>query len=534
MLKKGTTPDRLKNKGIPQSFVNTFIGTFNTVYEESTDEGRAYRTAYTVMGKALRKAGYRRTDSKWKKKTATEELEHSEIRSQLRELLLDHYEYDPDISSYGLSSPTEIAERVRPWIVAVYSSRVVYERGADLWSVGYAVIEEDAELRGSPVQVKKEYVPIVTHESADGPEEIALVASKLVILEEDDENGARMIGVALVDEAISAHNRYYSKAFNDRCMAATNAYMAEGGTVTVYSRHGKAIPPPGQIHASNLPVGKLTKPLWRKGGEIWYEAFIAPTTEGKDVVVLLKTKVMTASSIRASTYRSRRRRVDGHDVEEMVDAIIVGIDLADVSGITGAGVRKVLEEAPLWTDEYTNGQQEVTDMKWTDITLAALLENRKDVLEEYAASVKTILADQNGDGDDDVTEEDPKKVVELTAQVTTLNEEKEALTTKLDAATQAIAQENLTMAIATASLSGVSQIISEELGKVVKKEADIAELLPEIRTSAIALLLNGTPDLAAPAKGQSRVAATTVVEEDLLTDDEELTEGQREILSLAR
>ena len=40
---KGTTPPRLADKGIPQKFIDTFIGVFNSVMEKETDEGKAYR-----------------------------------------------------------------------------------------------------------------------------------------------------------------------------------------------------------------------------------------------------------------------------------------------------------------------------------------------------------------------------------------------------------------------------------------------------------------------------------------------------------
>jgi len=522
---KGSVPDRLKGRGIPQNFVDQFIEVFNSIYNKSHDEGRAYRGAYSVMGKALRKAGYRRgDDGKWHKGTkeeqVSEELSHEEIREQLRELLLDHYEVD---MGFGNTVQPVQVERVRPYIEAVYVNSVVFQQAGELWAFKYAAIDE-VELSGEPVKVKKEYVPIEAHQSA-GAEEIALSTSPITVVEETDK-GARIRGVALVDEVISqhGHGRYYSKAFNDRCMAATNVFMAEGGTVTVYSRHGKAIPPEGQLSTS-LPVGKVAKPLWRKGNEVWYEAFIAPTTEGKDVIVLLKTEVMTASSIRAATYRSRKRKMDGRDVEEMIDAVIVGIDLADEAGIDGAGVREVLEEAPTWSDEYST--REVTDMEWKDIDLKSLLENRKDLLEEYAASLKDVLPAQ-----------DPKlagRVTELEAQVKTLTEEKGTLTVKLDAATVQSGQLQLGLKVVEAAQFGVSRIVAEELAKVVKEEADIAKLLPDIKTKAIALLLGNKPSDQVVGKGQ-----THIVEESAGTpagggiDGDALDEEKRTILSLSR
>jgi hypothetical protein len=49
----------LKGKGIPQHFVDIFIEVFNSVFDKTGDEGAAYRQAHGVLGKELRKAGYR-------------------------------------------------------------------------------------------------------------------------------------------------------------------------------------------------------------------------------------------------------------------------------------------------------------------------------------------------------------------------------------------------------------------------------------------------------------------------------------------
>lgn len=361
-----------------------------------------------------------------------------------------------------------------------------------------------------------------------GTEEIALSPEVVTVLEETDK-GARVRGVALVDEVISqrGHGRYYSRGFNDRCMAATNSFMEQGGTVTVYSRHGKAIPPSGQL-STNLPIGRVTKPLWRDGKEVWYEAFIAPTSEGKDVLILLQTEVMRASSIRASTYRSRMRKIEDREVEEMIDAVIVGIDLADEAGIAGAGVREVLEEAPVWSDEFIeeNQAQEGTDMDWKTIDLKGLLENRRDLLDEYAASLKEVLPTQ-----------DPAlaaKTEELQSQVTTLTASQEELTAKLDAATEQLAQWELKLKIAQAATFGVSRLVAEELAKVVKTEADIEAHLATVKATAIAQLLGTKPDDRATAKGITRVTEEAEPSETNRIDDASLTDDQQTVLSLAR
>ena len=65
---RGTVPDRLYGKGIPQKFVNQWIEVFNSVLDKTSDDGEAYKQAYGVMNKSLHKDGYRQgTDGKWHK-----------------------------------------------------------------------------------------------------------------------------------------------------------------------------------------------------------------------------------------------------------------------------------------------------------------------------------------------------------------------------------------------------------------------------------------------------------------------------------
>jgi len=74
-LRKGTTPRRLKGKGIPQKFMDQFIGVFNSVYKKTKSDKQAYTQAYGVMNKALYKAGYRKDkDGKWKKVESVEAI----------------------------------------------------------------------------------------------------------------------------------------------------------------------------------------------------------------------------------------------------------------------------------------------------------------------------------------------------------------------------------------------------------------------------------------------------------------------------
>lgn len=334
--------------------------------------------------------------------------------------------------------------------------------------------------------------------------------------------GLRVKGVALVDEAVSqgGTGRYYSTKFNDACKEATNAFMGSGGVVTMYSRHGRAIAPPGQL-PTGLPIGKVDRPLFREGNEVMYEAFIAPTTEGKDVITLIKTGVMLATSIRAASYRSRMRKMGDLEIEELLEAVIIGIDLTDEAGIEGAGIKEVLEEAPQWTDEEQSEEEE--EMVYEELTLKDLLERRKDLLDEYAASVKEALeAAATGDA--------PKALAELQKTHNAVLEEKEAALGKVAALEVEAAKLKLDLAIEAAAQIGVGKMVAEELRANVKAEADIASLLPAARDKALALVLASGREQVA-GKGVSRFAEGEGDEDE---DDEAdvLTEEQKTIISL--
>jgi hypothetical protein len=73
-------PDPLKDKGIPQKYANIFINVFNSVMDRGGDESSAYRQAYGVMIKELRKAGYRQgRDKKWHKSKTKESMTEADI-----------------------------------------------------------------------------------------------------------------------------------------------------------------------------------------------------------------------------------------------------------------------------------------------------------------------------------------------------------------------------------------------------------------------------------------------------------------------
>ena len=67
--KKGTMPTKLQGKGIPQRYANIWINVFNShIADHPDDEAGAFRRAYGVMSKELRKGGYRQdSGGSWKK-----------------------------------------------------------------------------------------------------------------------------------------------------------------------------------------------------------------------------------------------------------------------------------------------------------------------------------------------------------------------------------------------------------------------------------------------------------------------------------
>jgi hypothetical protein len=337
------------------------------------------------------------------------------------------------------------------------------------------------------------------------------------------DGGLRFRGVALVDEAISGNtgHRYYSKAFNDKCMEATNQYMADGHIVTIYSRHGKAIPKQGQL-PEHMPVGRVTKDLWREGRNVMYEGFIAPTAEGRDLATLIRSGVVKATSIRAIEMDSRKRKMGDQTVEEMLEGVIVGIDTADFPGIAGAGITELLEETPKFSDE------EVNDMEWGELTLEELVANRQDLLDEHVASVTEVLNQKVQDLEAQLVEAQKVTTEDLVPLA-----DKTALEVKVAEMLAELSTLRLEVAIEYAAQIGVGRKIVEELKSKVKIIEDIDKMLPNARSRALALVLSGVaPSPVTAARGVVHEEQVEV-NEDGTVDDDELTEEQRDIMRIA-
>ena len=69
------------------------------------------------------------------------------------------------------------------------------------------------------------------------------------------EGTMQFVGKALRDN-ILANRMILSKEFNDKLIANTNRVIAEGGRVTIYPRHGDAVPSPLGGLATGIPAGR--------------------------------------------------------------------------------------------------------------------------------------------------------------------------------------------------------------------------------------------------------------------------------------
>lgn len=295
----------------------------------------------------------------------------------------------------------------------------------------------------------------------------------------DISDGAMFVeGIALVDEAISSNGRYYSREFNDKAMEATLNYMKAGHTVTMYGSHGRAVPNAGSRWASGYPVGRIFT-LERRGDNIWYQAFIVPTTEGRDMQTLIKTGCMYASSIRTGIWTSESAVINGQAVDKMLSAVIQGIDLADEPGIEDAGIYRILEDNGTTEvqSESTENSTEEIEMDLSKLTLEEFLAARKDLADTITASAveaykvaNPVVEAKNPDLE--------KKLADATAAVDALNAKLESAELKVAAYEQ--------------STFGVSKTLAEAVIAKVTKVEDIAAFIAEEKPKAIDALLGAT------------------------------------------
>jgi hypothetical protein len=339
-------------------------------------------------------------------------------------------------------------------------------------------------------------------ESADGTREkkhgvlLEVPLESSFTIEEGEDGAYKFEGTALIDGVMSSNKRYYSQEFNDRALAMTKQYVENGGTVTIFSRHGQAVGSWLTGLPKGLPIGQVPD-LWREAGKIRYRGEIYPTREGRDAIMLLQKGVMRQTSVRALWYRSRLvKDGDTGDVhEEMVDAIIQGIDLAEEAGIEGAGIDKVFEEAPHWV--ALEEAETMSDLL-KGLTLDELKEGRADLFEEIAASVKAGLEEQ-GWGPAQDPEVDPEDHKNLQEERDSLKGEKETLETQ-------VAEGSLRIAILEASQMGASGPLAEALTEAVESADEIDEKLPTVKEEVLKEYLSSIGvEEAGSAEGRQRM-----------------------------
>jgi len=320
----------------------------------------------------------------------------------------------------------------------------------------------------------------------------------------------RVQGVALFDEVLSSNGAYYSKKFNDLCMATTNRHIEAGGVCTVFARHGDA---GGGFFApgTGLPVGRIES-LFREGADVCYVAAISATTRGKDVQRLIEDGVMLDTSVRIYDWEVEEAELpDGTSVQSMTKGILGGVDFAPTGpGILGAGVEVILEEGTQVVP-VTHNIEEEDDMEidWTKVTLEELKEHTPELLVEHAkpleeqvASLTEAMSTLQAKYEDAAAFGEGKNALDRVGEL--VDEVEEA---KLDAA------------VALAALQPLGKQVYEELKPLVTLVEDLTDMLvsettKEVRQAFLAQVTQGAGLEA--AKGKAAAGAET--------RDRELTE----------
>ena len=334
--------------------------------------------------------------------------------------------------------------------------------------------EGDRYGREVCLEMKPTLVESITPGDNDALLQISEVASDSMFVE----------GVALFDGQVSSAGRLYTREFNDKAMEATLDWMAEGHTVTVYSRHGRAIPLRGQVFSRDIPIGRIVT-LFRKGNAISYQGFIAPTAEGRDVQTLVKTGCLFASSIRTAIWTSQPATLNGQEVEEMLSATIQGIDFADEPGIEGAGVYKILEgdievqpmPVIMESNELLEQNMEGNVDELKDVTLEKLKEARSDLVDAIKGEVMEA-----------VNETKDTELKELTREV--LDAKCPALveaikTETLEAVTEETDKLKFEIKILESSQLGLSKKLADKVRAAASTPDEVAEQIDALRKAVV-------------------------------------------------
>lgn len=315
----------------------------------------------------------------------------------------------------------------------------------------------------------------------EGAEFVPVGVRRVVVEAKDREEalseGLRFTGVALTDHAISQQGtgfeRYYSKEFNDLCLARTKEYVDQGHTVTIYNTHGSAL---GDLWVGPVknPIGKM-EDIWRDGEDVLYRGFISATDEGQDVIRLMLDEVRDETSVRIYDARWDTRELESDEQREypdqlmvMTDGYIGGIDFCDEAGIPGAGLVEILESAPRFhTLEDTMLTLETLKAEHPDL-VSAIVEERLGVLSELVTGLqaeKTRLTEQLAAVED--------KTPELTA-----------LQAKVETLEALVAEQEHALALERAAQGPLQREIVAALKK--EQPEDLAKRALELRDEVLA------------------------------------------------
>lgn len=171
------------------------------------------------------------------------------------------------------------------------------------------------------------------------------------LLEEVEENGKKFRkvgGVALVHNHVSENGWHYTPSFNRNYAKRANELIKKGKKLTMRSIHK-----PGNHVLST--VGRLTEMKEKKGiiledgskvdGIVYEGLVLTSTTEGKDMVELLESKLVNGVSIRATKpIKFKKAKIDGREAKTLLEATPAGLDFTDDPSIEAA-YAELLEEA---------------------------------------------------------------------------------------------------------------------------------------------------------------------------------------------
>jgi len=317
----------------------------------------------------------------------------------------------------------------------------------------------------------------------------------------------RFEGVAMFENAVSGNRRFYPAEFIDESIVRTEQWVSQGHATTMHRSHESWF-------EGAMPIGKIFA-LRHEDGKMVFEAQISPTSDGSDMMTLIEDGVMSRVSLRSTQYESKSEKLEGETFDVMKWAVFEGIDFCERPGIQGAGIIKILEEAPKWAEE--------NNMDWNEVTLEDVRANRSDLLEGYLREALGAF----------VTERDElkEKIAEGAATIDRMTNEAEELTARLeeaksaaelDAATEQLESLQARFAEAEWKLARYEAAAPKWVSGLVEQvaECDQTELSEKVKELRDEVIASFTTTIEPKGKGEQQDADT---EEDVPNGDGLLT-----------